>query len=294
MVEWPLQSEGVHMKKTSFFAAFILSSLLFTFPAFAAIEEGYKPGELVSTPWYGKTSETRRNADLNFIAGMRPHHKGALSMSVDYLEDGNSNNAQLKQLARGIIHNQKFEIGMLDMVEHYALQTSSAQEDVRQIAEWGIGQRQKFFRMPVPGPWDRIEGKETVTARDVLFAKAMIIHHQAALDMADIYLRNPDARNGYLKRMCLDIIVDQTQEIKFMQKIIAAYHGDPDTLVVDPSMVHGMEGMGHAHHQTAPAARKPAMAAHHHAGHEEPEAQPEQPGEENDGKWQDIFRKLKN
>ena len=55
-----------------------------------------------------------------------------------------------------------------------------------------------------------------VGERDVLFAKAMIMHHEGAVEMAREYHANADARNGYLGLMNVDIVTDQTQEIALM------------------------------------------------------------------------------
>ena len=63
--------------------------------------------------------------------------------------------------------------------------------------------------------------------------------------------------------MNVDIITDQSQEIALMRSVIAAYPGDAAAVQVDPSMIHGMEGMGHAGGHAAPT---PAGAAPH-AGH---------------------------
>lgn len=220
---------------------------LTAFPAFATLEETYNPSEPQAlTAWYGRVDAAAQQADRRFISGMRPHHAGALTMSDDYLNDKAARHNGLQQLARGIIHNQKFEIGMLDSVEAYleAAQSDSVRP-VGQVAAEGLAQQQKFFRAPVPGPLDLWAGSREVSARDVQFAKAMIIHHEAALVMAREYLRDPDAGNGYLRQMCLDILLDQAQEIAFMHGVIDDYAGNPDDVKIDASMIHGMEGMNH-------------------------------------------------
>lgn len=225
------------------------------FPAVAAVEGGYDPEKpRAVTPWYGPADAAARAADLGFIRGMRPHHAGALTMSEQYLKDREAKNTLLMQLARGIIRNQEFEITMLDTVEHLASRPG------KQIATGGLAQRRKFQRAPMPGLFSALGGSREVSVRDVQFAKAMIIHHQGALDMARAYLASPDARNGYLRLMCLDILTDQKQEISFMEKIIAAYPGDASRIRIDPSMVHGMEGMKHVTPRTAPAGH----GGHHH------------------------------
>ncbi|MGZ9097942.1 MAG: DUF305 domain-containing protein [Micavibrio sp.] len=216
-------------------------------PALAAIEDSYDSEEpLAVTAWYERAGIAEQAADQAFINGMRPHHQGALSMSIEYLKDSRSTNGTLRQLARGIIHNQTFEIGMLDTVEGYLLDNSD--RSYQQIAAKGLAQRQQFYRAPMPGPLDAWAGDKDISIRDVQFAKAMIVHHQAALDMAHDYLGNPDARNGYLELMCIDILLDQSQEIILMQSMIDKYPGDADAIKIDKTMVHGMDHMSHGGH----------------------------------------------
>lgn len=231
------------------FGALMLTGacLLCMSPAHAVIEDSWNPHEpYVTTPWYVKVDEAGRKADLDYIAGMRPHHEGALSMAQDYLADPASSSGQMKTLARGIIHNQKFEIGLLGRIAAYqkpAIAQSGA--EWRKIADEALVQKERFYRSPVPGPLDADNGEDVVNARDVAFAKAMIIHHQAAIDMAEDYLANKDVQNGYLSRVNLDIIVDQTQDIKLMRDLIGRYAGNPDKIVITADMVDGMESMKH-------------------------------------------------
>ena len=213
-----------------------------TTPAFAAVEKEYDPSKpRVTTPWIQTMDAPARAADMDFIKGMRPHHAGALTMSREYLDSQDASNKTLTALARGIIRNQTFEIGVLDSLEHFNKQGG------KQIAAEGQAQVQRFQRAPMPAVWGSIEN---VSARDVQFAKAMIIHHQGALDMANDYLKNANAKNGYLKKFCLDILVDQQQEIDLMNRVVAAYKGDADAVKITPDMVHGMDGMSHGGHGT--------------------------------------------
>lgn len=210
--------------------------------AFAAVEPNYNPKEpLVTNAWYGKQGPAERQADLDFIKGMHPHHAGALTMSEAYLKDSGATNTHLKQLAKGIIHNQTFEMRMLRTVEHYVEKPIANVNEYRQIAEQGLAQKQRFTRAPMPGPL--YKGDRNVSVGDVQFAKAMVIHHEGALVMANQYLDNPHASNKYLRLLCLDILTDQKQEIAFMNGIVARYPGDAGK--IKPSAIHGMEGMDH-------------------------------------------------
>ncbi|TDH58431.1 DUF305 domain-containing protein [Dankookia rubra] len=252
-------------------------------PARAAIEDGYDPTTApVPSTWYAPANPAALRADRDYVAGMRPHHAGALSMSRDYLADPAARSPVLKALAAGIIRNQSFEIGLLDEVARNlalpprVLDLGIARIALQPAATEGMGQMQRFLRSPIPGPLGAAAGP--VSRRDVQYAKAMIVHHEAALEMAHGYHADPAARNGFLGLMNTDIITDQSQEIALMRRVIAAYPGDAAAVPVDPGMVHGMEGMRHAAqgaphagagHEAAPPAPRaePAAApkAHRHA-----------------------------
>lgn len=238
--------------------------------AFAAVEPNYVPDKPpVTNPWYAQQGAAERQADLDFIEGMKPHHEGALSMSKEYLESKDASHGPLIALAKGIIHNQTFEIGMLARVEELVGKPLQSDSDWRQIAEKGLAQKQRFVRAPMPTGF----GGGEVTKRDVEFAKAMVIHHEGALTMCNDYLSQPAATNKYLRLLCVDILTDQKMEISLMNSIVGKYPGNPDDVKIDPSMIHGMEGMHHGaagHTGHAPAKKgktskpeKPAKSQGH-------------------------------
>ncbi|MDB5376572.1 MAG: hypothetical protein JWR00_1018 [Rubritepida sp.] len=232
-------------------------------PAFAAVEEAYQPGEAaITSTWFALRSETAQRADRDYVAGMLPHHAGALSMSRDYLADPGRSSPLLEALARAIVTNQSFEIGVLDAVAQNldaAPMRLPFGVVLQPVATEGLTQSQRFLRAPVPSPAGYAVGP--VSARDVLFAKAMAIHHEAAVQMARAYHANPAAKNGFLGLMNVDIVTDQTQEIALMQMVVDAHAGDADAIVPDRSMIHGMEGMNHGAHAGAGPVTPVAMPA---------------------------------
>jgi uncharacterized protein (DUF305 family) len=249
-------------------------------PAQAAVEENYASGEPpITTTWFAPVSDAAQRADRDYIAGMRPHHAGALTMSREYLADPGRSSPLLQALARAIVANQTFEIGVLDEVARNLDRPPVRLPfgvRLQPVATEGLTGAQRFFKEPIPSELTYAAGP--VSERDVRFAKAMIIHHQGAVEMARGYQNDRDARNGFLGLMNVDIVTDQTQEIALMRRVTAAYPGDADAVRVDPSMVHGMEGMKHGAHgrrhppaTAAPAgAGRPARAGaaeHQHGGH---------------------------
>jgi uncharacterized protein (DUF305 family) len=261
-------------------AAATLGLAIAATPALAAVEEGYEPG---GTPapltWYGPAGPAALAADRDYVAGMRHHHAGALTMAEEYLADPQASSPVLRRLAHAIIRNQRFEIGLLDEVGHnldrppVVLNLGIARLVLQPMATEGLAQQRRFLKSPIPGPLAGLGSGAAVTARDVQFAKGMAIHHQAALDMARGYNADPDARNTFLKLLNVDIITDQSQEIALMRSVIATYPGDPDAVRVDASMIHGMEGMRHGgtgmpEARTTPGAASVApQPAQGHDGH---------------------------
>lgn len=239
-----------------------LFALSFAAPALAQLEDDYSPAEpRATTPWLEWVTGENIEADLHFIKGMRPHHAGALTMSEQYLAHKNASSARLQALARSIIVNQRFEVGVLDRVEELVKAAPKTDTPrLAQVAELGLAQKLKFSHAAIPslakGPW----AEDRVSKRDVQFAKAMIVHHEGALEMCDDYLADPAAVNGYLELLCLDIKTSQAQEITLMHNIIADYPGDPDKVKITPDMIHGMEHMHHG--------KKPKQShKHHHERH---------------------------
>jgi len=239
-------------------------------PACAMVGEDYEPEQApVATTWYAPADPAALRADRDYVARMRTHHAGALTMSEEYLADPRASSLVLRRPAQAIILTSASRSACSTRWRPTSASSASPCSQRRPRA-WR--RRGASSRNPFPAPAALLAPGAPVTERDVQFAKAMTIHQQGALDTARAYNANPHARNGFLRLLNIDIIADQSQEIALMRSVIAAYPGDPDTVRVDPSMVHGMEGMGHGsdhagrgglagHGATAPAAQAEAGAA---------------------------------
>ena len=128
-------------------------------PALAAIEDGYEPGGTpATTTWYGPADPAALKADRDYVAGMRAHHAGALTMAQEYLADPEASSPVLRRLAHAIVRNQRFEIGLLDEVGRnldrppVVLDLGIVRFAAQPMATEGLGQRQRFLKSPIPGP----------------------------------------------------------------------------------------------------------------------------------------------
>ncbi|MFL1460709.1 DUF305 domain-containing protein [Roseococcus sp. DSY-14] len=257
--------------------ALCAAALLLAFPARALEIESFDAAiGTVQTTLFVRQDAAVQRADRDYVASMRPHHAGALTMSRDYLANPGRSSPLLQQLSRAIVANQAFEIAVLDEVaRNLSLPPVRLPLGValQPVATANLQGSWRFFKTPIPAPpaW----AVSPVSEEDVRFAKAMIIHHEAAVEMARAYHAEAAARNPFLHRMNTDIVTDQLQEIALMRLVIAAFPGDPGAVTVDPSMVHGMEGMSHGGHPPAPpaaAGRHEGHAAAAHHGHATPAA----------------------
>jgi uncharacterized protein (DUF305 family) len=191
-------------------------------------------------------------ADLEYTEMMARHHEGALTMSEGYLADRRGTNPIVRKLARAIIANQRFEMGVLDQVRQSAeaepqtvLDLGFARMVARETGVDGLEHLERFVARRPPGFLDfALTPGDAASEFDVAFAKGMILHHQAAVDMARAYNADPKGRNLVIKLMNNDIVVDQAYEIGFLERVIERFPRDPET--VEPVAPAGMP-MGHAH-----------------------------------------------
>jgi len=130
------------------------------------------------------------------------------------------------------------EFAMAMRTHHEGAVTMSRQIGLFWLRETGLTgteHRLRFSKTPPPSGVDLSHERGPLSENDVKFVKAMTVYHQAAVDMARAYNRNPTADNPVIKAMNRDVIIDQNYGIAFLQRLISRYP-------VDPGMIHGMPG----------------------------------------------------
>lgn len=273
-----MTAETARRPRLATHAAFLAALLALAAPARALVGEGedsgiHPPLLDIYTVAPAAALPAVLKADRDYLTGMRAHHAGALTMSQEYLADPEARSPALRQLAYAITVNQRYEIALMDEVARKLDQppgfigSGPARLAIQPAATESLAQQLRFSRAPIPGPLTPASPPDRpMSARDVQFAKAMTIHHQAALDMARGYQADPNARNSFLGLLNVDILTDQSQEIAFMRRTMGAYPGDVEAVPVPASMIHGMEGMSPGGHGRQGEAAQPA-SADPHAGH---------------------------
>ena len=241
------------MNKLAWAAIIVLASLLPAVSAASPYKEDEEEEGHFTSPTYRyfakrEAAEATMRRDLKYVEEMTRHHQGAVDMSRAYLDDPRGTNPLLRHMTKAIIFNQQFEIAWLEDIKR--------RESVGPSSVFGLGEmvqlptgltgfehRARFQKAPVLSVTEPV-GAQRPSDHDVMFVKAMKMHHQMALDMAHAYNDDPAGENRVIREINRGILRDQAIEIGILSDLIAQYPGNPDAIEVPPEM-HEMMGMPH-------------------------------------------------
>jgi uncharacterized protein (DUF305 family) len=177
-----------------------------------------RPGEPSATIAPGETGElpnlaTYNDADVDFVRDMVVHHAQALRMAE--LAPGRVSDPRTAALAERIAAAQGPEIaGMQAWLESKDLQRVDL--DHASHAPGGTA------HADMPGMATAAQLEQLVAARgeafDRLFLQLMTVHHEGALQMADLALA--DGENVQVRALAQDIRVGQAVEIDRLQHVL--------------------------------------------------------------------------
>ena len=142
-------------------------------------------------------------AETDFLKLMIPHHQGAVEMAL--YEVAHGSNKEMIQLAKSIIAEQQIEIKMMKQLLSSAYHTPP--NEIK--TAWDATMNTMMKDMPATNELKNI---------DVAFAKVMMPHHQAGIDMAKVILKY--GNDHAVKRMAENIISSQQVEIEQMKHYI--------------------------------------------------------------------------
>jgi len=149
------------------------------------------------------------SAELGFLTGMIPHHEAGIGLTKSYLKYGGKNK-RLKNLASEIIEEQQEELNeMRELLNEIKKTDITGTESER-------GYLNSYNK--IISSHQHIED-ETRTASDVekAYIEGMVIHHQMAVDMANVILEY--SRHKDIIDIAEDIIEMQKEEISQMEEI---------------------------------------------------------------------------
>jgi len=141
------------------------------------------------------------NLDVDFVTMMIMHHQAAIDMAAAEISSGKQEN--VKSLASNIIKDQKLEIQtMQDWLEKNKDVKSTSGDNSMKLMQ-SMNSRMN--------PDMKMSGD---TDKD--FISMMIMHHQGAIDMASVEIKN--GTDPKIKKMAEEIIKKQKIEIEQMKQ----------------------------------------------------------------------------
>lgn len=151
--------------------------------------------------------QDKRCIYTNFLSGMIPHHRGAISMARYQIATGKD--SEITALAHQIITEQQAEIKqMQEMLKNYHCPASD-----KITPAYTRASQASMDKMMQDFP-----DLDNETNPDRAFVKAMIPHHRAAVDMASAAAQN--TRNKQIQELAQKIIAAQQEEIARMQDLL--------------------------------------------------------------------------
>ncbi|PSX20240.1 DUF305 domain-containing protein [Photobacterium kishitanii] len=143
--------------------------------------------------------------DLDFIAGMLPHHEGAIVMSESILPT--LTDPAVHQLAIDIVKSQQQEVIYM---KNWLASHKELPQDKRDIAN-----SEEMMTKSMKIMHNMMEVKLTGNP-NIDFMAGMLPHHEAAVEMAEVIM--PYLKDQSTKTFAKNIIKAQLKEIAFMKK----------------------------------------------------------------------------
>jgi len=135
-------------------------------------------------------------SDRTFIDAMVPHHEGAVEMAEAALD--RAEHPEIKRVAEDIVSSQRAEIEMFG--------------EIRERRYGSAESRMEMQAMGMPDPEELAQADPF----DEAFIDEMIPHHESAIVMAEVALR--ETEDPEIRRIAEDIVSAQRREIDQMRQ----------------------------------------------------------------------------
>ena len=147
--------------------------------------------------------------NLDYLNQMIQHHKGAIDMAKNLLNNGGENE-EVVQIAKDIIKNQTISIASMESLMKTLIENLT-QDKVRE--EKYLKDYEKIVKEMMCG----LENLKPTGNVDKDFLQSMIVHHQGAIDMVNSIIKYTD--NAEIKKMAAGELQNLQPEIDKMKKL---------------------------------------------------------------------------
>ena len=167
--------------------------------------------DLMHAPMMEQPFEKTANIDVDFLANMIPHHKGAILSSKKLLETTKDN--KLIELANNIVTEQEKEVAEFTGLVKELEGKNISYAEIDTVA---IGNDMENIMNKMMADMSSIEA---AADNDIDFLKGMIPHHQGAVDVSKKILEY--TKDEKIKEIANRIISAQEKEISDMNNLLS-------------------------------------------------------------------------
>ena len=169
--------------------------------------------------------------DQEYLEHMIPHHQVAVDIS--FLLQKTTKNPEMQEILRKIIWIQNHEIQLMrdmtknlpendmstseiDMIEKYTITTGDLTDPNK------VGLSKTYCDPYFFDPKKHMEHMKHMKLDDKMYIKHMIPHHQVAVDMSKVLLKN--TKNDFMIYLANRIIISQNAEIILLNDMLSKKH----------------------------------------------------------------------
>lgn len=156
-----------------------------------------------------RSQQPSGNIDQDFASMMIVHHQGAINMSNQVLQAGDNN--EIISQARQLITNKQQEI---DQLQQFAGDQSGMSGQQNASGQVGSDPARQLMAA-TEGTLEEVQQQELNGDADHDYAHVLILHHQDAIEMAQVQLEH--GQNAELKALAQQIIDKNRSEIEALE-----------------------------------------------------------------------------
>ena len=164
-------------------------------------------------------------SDIDYLSHMIPHHQVAIDISVKLQQITKS--PVMQEILRKLIYNQKMEIYLMKVMKKKLPKNISVDSKTTNLYQPTISDYVKPNKLGLTktycdphffDPKGHMKHLEHMELNDVTYIKHMIPHHQVAVDMSKVLIKNTN--NDFMIYLAYRIIRNQQAEIIMLSDLL--------------------------------------------------------------------------
>ena len=170
---------------------------------------------------------TTNLTDLEYLEHMIPHHQVAVDISI--MLQNKTTSPRMQRILRELIRIQTYEIEMMIMMKKKFPQKVSEDINNNKYTKTGsdfirpnkLGLTNTYCDPHFFDPEAHMEHMKHMNLDDKMYLEHMIPHHQVAVDMSKILIKN--TKNDFMLSLAYNIIKSQQEEIIMLNNYLSTF-----------------------------------------------------------------------